>query len=118
MRLLAIVAYFSMFLSVPQADWEGDVLVDPNGVHHLYSGDKPKGWSYPVRSYLLGSPIRYSSISRQALQDIPGIGPSIASKIMRLRTEKPHATWSDLDAIPGIGEKKLSLLQNSIILSD
>lgn len=118
MRFLAISAFSLMFVSLPSPSWDGNVVVDPYGVHHLQRGDKPKGWSYPVRGYILGNPIRYSALSTRALEDIPGIGPSLADKLMVLRTEKEQVTWSDIDAIPGIGKKKLSILKKTISLSD
>ena len=93
-------------------------MVDPNGVYHVKKGSKPSGWSYPERGYVLGVPIRYSQLSRQALEDIPGVGPSLASKLMSLRKKKPHATWNDVDALSGVGPKKLMLLKNAISLSD
>ena len=118
MRLLAIVAFSLMCVSLPEKTWEGVVLVDPHGVHHMREGDKPSGWSYPTRGYVLGVPLRYSRLSKQALEDIPGIGSSLATKLMNVRKKNPKATWDDIDSISGIGEKKLKLLQKTISLSD
>ena len=118
MRCIAIIVFSLMFISVPTSVWEGEVMVDPNGVHHLIKGEKPKGWSYPVRGYILGKSIRYSDMTTQALEDIPGIGPSLASKLMKIRLKQSHVTWDDIDAIPGIGKKKLSDLQRTLSLSD
>ena len=118
MRFLAIAAFALMCISLPTTSWEGEVMVDTDGVHHLRKGEIPTGWSYPVRGYILGKPIRYSDMNKQALEDIPGIGPSLASKLMLLRREKSSATWSDVDAVPGIGKKKLLSLQKTLSLSD
>ena len=107
-----------MFVSIPTTDWDGRVMVDPNGVHYLIKGDHPKRWSYPERGYVLGIPIWYSQLSQQALEDLPGIGPSLATKIMGLRMRKAQVTWRDIDAISGIGRKKLLILQDAISLSD
>ena len=93
-------------------------MVDSDGVYHLRKGEKPKEWSYPIRGYILGKPIRYSDMNKQALEDIPGVGPSLAAKLMLLREEKPSATWSDIDAVSGIGKKKLVSLQKTLSLSD
>ena len=93
-------------------------MVDLNGVHHIKKGPKPSGWSYPERGYVLGLPIHYSQLSRQALEDIPGVGPSLATKLMSLRKKKPQATWDDVDAVSGVGPKKLKILKKVINLSD
>jgi DNA uptake protein ComE-like DNA-binding protein len=52
------------------------------------------------------------------LEDIPGIGPSLAKKIMVLREENMFPKWSDIDAISGIGSKKLAVLKENLILDE
>ena len=118
MRLLAVAALSLMFVSFSNGNWDGTVMVDPNGVHHIKKGSKPSGWFYPERGYVLGIPIRYSQLSKQALEDIPGVGPSLATKLMNLRKNKPQATWGDVDAVSGVGPKKLKILKKAISLSD
>lgn len=118
MRLLGLIAIILMHTSIPQTNWEGVVLVDARGVYHLHKGEKPVGWTHPKRGYVLGIPLRYSNISQDALEDIPGIGPSLASKFMSLRKKKDNVTWDDVDSIKGIGEKKLSILKKNLRLFD
>ena len=118
MRLLGISALVLMCIRPSQLSWEGSVWVDSIGVHHLYIGEVPEDWRYPSRGYVLGIPLHYSTLTQDALEDLPGIGPALSSKILSLKETKSTVTWEDIDAIKGIGEKKLSLLKGNINLFD
>lgn len=48
----------------------------------------------------------------EALEDLPGIGPALAQKILDYRTEHgPFSTLEDLKEVSGIGEAKLAELK-------
>jgi competence protein ComEA len=51
------------------------------------------------------------------LDDLPGIGPVIAERIVAYRTANgPFSTIEDLLAVPGIGEAKLASLRDLVIV--
>ena len=53
-----------------------------------------------------------NSASEEELQDVPGIGPSLAKKIVDFRKENgPFKTVDDLLKVRGIGEKSLEKLR-------
>lgn len=39
---------------------------------------------------------------------LPGVGPAVAKRIDSARKAKPFRTCADLDAVKGVGEKKLA----------
>ena len=53
-----------------------------------------------------------NSASEEQLQEVPGIGPSLAKKIVEFRKENgPFKTVEDLLKVRGIGEKSLERLR-------
>ena len=53
-----------------------------------------------------------NSASEEQLQEVPGIGPSLAKKIVDFRKENgPFKTVDDLLKVRGIGEKSLEKLR-------
>ena len=118
MRFLAIVGIFFGVFSFPQKDWSGEVFVDKNDSYHLTTPEKAtqKGWVRPKRGYVFGSRMDFATIDEASLLDLPGIGPSLAKKLMQLHQENPHPSWNDIDAISGIGPAKLQLLKSHLIL--
>ncbi|MBC8316719.1 MAG: helix-hairpin-helix domain-containing protein [Desulfobulbaceae bacterium] len=62
-------------------------------------------------------PVPINSASRQLLESIPGIGPHLSGQIVAHRQE--HGTFThfqQLLEVPGIGPKKLSLIQKHTTL--
>ncbi len=65
-----------------------------------------------ARCVLLGQPIPLNQAGAKDLQLIPGIGPVLSSRIVEARRELGgFGSFTDLDAIKGIGPKKLEALR-------
>jgi competence protein ComEA len=56
-------------------------------------------------------PIDLSSSSFAQLEELPGVGQSMAEKLMEYRLQHGHLSFNDLRAIPGLGPKKLAKLK-------
>lgn len=48
------------------------------------------------------------------LEQLPGIGPTLAQRIIEARQQKPFQSWSDLDRIPGVGFKVLEQIRDHV----
>jgi competence protein ComEA len=63
-----------------------------------------------------GGKVRLSSASADELDELPGVGPVTAQKIVDWRTQHgPFRTLEDLDAIPGIGPARIEQLRDLVI---
>ncbi|MCI0414786.1 helix-hairpin-helix domain-containing protein [bacterium] len=61
------------------------------------------------------SVININTAGQAELERLPGIGPSLAKKILDFRQKNGQfKTPNDLMAVPGIGEKKFEQLKNLI----
>ncbi len=58
--------------------------------------------------------VNLNTATQQELEELPGVGPKTAAKIMRYREQQPFASPEDLRNIQGIGEKKLESLRRLI----
>src|SRR5579863_9464597 len=57
-------------------------------------------------------PINLNTANSQQLQEVPGIGPSTADKILKMRKSYgPFKSVDDLGAIKGIGPKRLEKMR-------
>jgi competence protein ComEA len=56
-------------------------------------------------------PINLSSSSYAELEELPGVGPSMAEKLLAYRLNHGHLSFQDLRAIPGLGPKKLEKIK-------
>ncbi|MEM9466802.1 MAG: ComEA family DNA-binding protein [Actinomycetota bacterium] len=62
-----------------------------------------------------GGVVALSTASAEALETLPGIGPSLANAIVEHRSrEGPFGTVDDLLAVPGIGPAKLDALRGLV----
>ena len=58
-------------------------------------------------------PIDVNAATATQLEELPGIGPSLAAAIVAYRAENgPFATLDELEGVPGIGPAKLSQLRS------
>jgi hypothetical protein len=67
----------------------------------------------PVRGparRLFGLPLDANRASPASLETLPGIGPSRAAAIARLRSSAPFCEFADLARVPGIGPRTLEKL--------
>lgn len=59
-----------------------------------------------------GSKVSLNTADAQQLQQLPGIGPSLAARIIEFRTKNgPFTSLSDLDAVSGIGPSILANIE-------
>ena len=60
-------------------------------------------------------PVSLSSATLEELDQLPGVGPITAQKILDYRTENgPFASVDDLDAVPGIGPTRIEQLRELV----
>jgi competence protein ComEA len=60
-------------------------------------------------------PISLSSATIEELDELPGVGPVTAQKIVDYRTEHgPFASVDDLDAVPGVGPTRIEQLRDLV----
>ena len=61
------------------------------------------------------APISLSSATIEELDELPGVGPITAQKIVDYRAEHgPFASVDDLDAVPGIGPTRIEQLRDLV----
>ena len=64
-----------------------------------------------------GPLVSLSSATVEQLDELPGVGPVTAQKIVDYRTEHgPFASVDDLDAVPGIGPTRIEQLRDLVTL--
>jgi competence protein ComEA len=64
---------------------------------------------------LPAGPVSLSSATIDELDELPGVGPVTAQKIVDYRTEHgPFASVDDLDAVPGIGPTRIEQLRDLV----
>ena len=62
--------------------------------------------------YLEKHPLDLNKITREQLEALPGVGPSLAQKILDYRAQNNNfKSVDELDSVSGIGEKKLAALR-------
>jgi competence protein ComEA len=62
-----------------------------------------------------GPLVSLSSATLEELDQLPGVGPITAQKIVDFRTEHgPFASVDDLDAVPGIGPTRIEQLRDLV----
>ncbi len=72
------------------------------------------GWALPARDLapvatrVFGGRLSLNGASQADLEGLPGIGPTLAARIVASR---PFRTLADLDAVKGIGPAKLNALR-------
>lgn len=61
------------------------------------------------------APVSLSSATVEQLDELPGVGPITAQKIVDYRTEHgPFASVDDLDAVPGVGPTRIEQLRDLV----
>lgn len=80
-------------------------------------GSLGSGESKPEAKLPPSSPVSINSASEEELQSIPGVGPSMAKRIVDFRiTNGSFSTLEDLKKVQGMGEKTFAKLREWITL--
>ena len=73
-------------------------------------GELPTG----AAALALGRKLDLNSASEEELALLPGVGPSLARRLVSERTARGgFRAWDEVDAVPGVGDAKLRTLQAS-----
>jgi competence ComEA-like helix-hairpin-helix protein len=84
-------------------------------------------WMVPLLAYLCAlpalakkkppaSPVNLNTATSEQLQEVPGIGPSTADKILQMRKSYgPFKSLDDLLAVRGIGPKRLEKMRKYLV---
>jgi competence protein ComEA len=79
------------------------------------SGAVVPGGPTPMDGAAPVGPISLSSATVEELDELPGVGPITAQKIVDYRSEHgPFATVDDLDAVPGVGPTRIEQLRDLV----
>ena len=92
------------------------------GIQVLVPSKAPSGAAAPsgggagdVEGGAAGPAVSLSSATVEELDELPGIGPITAEKIVDYRTEHgPFASVDDLDAVPSIGPTRVEQLRELV----
>ena len=109
--------------STPNADLSALNLAAPlsDGVQVLVPAAAPvEAKGAPSGAEASGSPVgrkvHLSAASADELDELPGVGPVTAQKIVDWRLQHgPFRTLEDLDAIPGIGPARIEQLRDLVV---
>ncbi len=97
-------------LAAPLVD--GIQILVPSRAAPGAAGDRRGAESAEARS---AAPSSLSSATVEELDELPGVGPITAQKIVDYRAEHgPFASVDDLDAVPGIGPTRIEQLRDLV----
>jgi competence protein ComEA len=103
--------------AVEQATTREDVLAEVNAEgDELTAGEKPQ--HRPSGKKVFNGTISFNKASSRQLQQIPGIGPVMAERLIAFRKTKGGKVqqFQDFLEVKGIGKKKLESLKKYFIL--
>jgi competence protein ComEA len=99
-------------LALPLVD--GTQIVVPRA-GEASASPAPPGVAGGAAAGVASGPIQLNTATTEQLQTIPGIGPVTAERIIQYREENgPFRSVDDLDAVSGIGPKRLEQLRDLV----
>lgn len=76
----------------------------------------PPGASEPAAAGSAGAPLHLNTATAEQLDELPGVGPVTAAKIVEYREKHgAFASVDELDAVPGIGPTRLEELRELVV---
>lgn len=94
--------------SAPALDCEPGAVRVVDGVAVCGDGAEP---SAPQR-LMLGRKLDLNTVSEGELARVPGVGPSLARRLVQTREERGRFhTWEEVASVPGVGAARLETLQ-------
>jgi competence protein ComEA len=97
-----------VYVEAADGDDEPDARPSASPPSDAGSGGKGMGGKKTVDP---SAPIDVNTASVQELQRLPGIGPTLAARIVEVRGKAPFKTADDLRRVPGIGAKTMDKLR-------
>ena len=94
---------------------DGRQVIVPAKMAAAASGTASSGTSPAAAGQAPAAPINLNTATAEQLQELDGVGPGLASKILAYRQE--HGGFGavrELGEVPGIGEKRLAALQEHV----
>lgn len=103
--------------ATPEADLESinlaRILVDGEQIRVAVVGDSPPASSEAGTT--AGACVRLATATEAELQTLPGIGPSLAQRIISYRATHPRlSTVEELDDVPGIGPSLIEKIRPGV----
>ena len=103
--------------ATPEADLESinlaRILVDGEQIRVAVVGDSPPASSEAGTT--AGACVRLATATEAELQTLPGIGPSLAQRIISYRATHPRlSTVEELDDVPGIGPSLIEKIRTGV----
>ena len=78
-------------------------------------GDLSGGFAAPGSEVGIGRKLSLATATAAELDELPGVGPITAQKILDYRAEHgPFRSVDDLDAVPGIGPTRIEQLRDLV----
>jgi competence protein ComEA len=94
--------------SAPALDCEPGAVRVVDGVAVCGEGATPSS----AQQLLLGQKLDLNQVSESDLARVPGVGRSLARRLVQAREEKGRvASWDEVASVPGVGGARLETLQ-------
>lgn len=94
--------------SSPALDCEPGAVRVVDGVAVCGEGATPSS----AQQLLLGQKLDLNQVSESDLARVPGVGRSLARRLVQVREEKGRfASWDEVASVPGVGGARLETLQ-------